>query len=249
MERLLLTEYLNMKSTQQLTPDSALNRLFDGNKRFASGLRSIDSLASSQRREQLARYGQNPFAIVLTCSDSRVPAETVFDSGLGDLFVIRVAGNIAAPSLIASIEFAALSFGSPLCVVMGHTQCGAIQGAVTGVMKKQNSLTGNLDILLKEIEPAAIQALGAMSHVSKDHEQVGSLDNVVSHAIELNVQRTMKQLLSSSPHLSELTANGNFKIVGAVYDISTGNVRLLDHGAKKRESTSVDNFRIQDSIL
>jgi carbonic anhydrase len=238
-----------MKSTQQLTPDSALNRLIDGNKRFASGLRSIDSLASSQRREQLARYGQNPYAIVLTCSDSRVPAETVFDSGLGDLFVIRVAGNIAAPSLVASIEFAALSFGSPLCVVMGHTQCGAIQGAVTGVMKKQNSLTGNLDILLKEIEPAAIQALGARSPVNKDHEQIGSLDNVVSHAIELNVQHTIKQLFASSPHLSELTAKGSFKIVGAVYDIATGSVRLLDHTTKKRESTSVDNFRVQDSIL
>ncbi len=215
-------------ATENLNPEKALKRLVEGNKRFASGLRSIESIASSQKREQLARLGQKPFAIVLTCSDSRVPAETVFDAGLGDLFVIRVAGNIAAPSLIASIEFAALSFGTPICVVMGHTKCGAIQGAVTGVMKKQSSLTPNLDILLKEIEPAAEQALRLQKVNDKDGDQAGSLNDIVDVAIKLNVQHTIDQLRKSSAHLRELEASGGFKIVGAVYDIADGEVRFID---------------------
>jgi len=225
-------------SSENLNPEKALKKLLDGNKRFAAGLRSIESIASSQKREHLARQGQKPFAIILTCSDSRVPAETVFDAGLGDLFVIRVAGNIAAPSLIASIEFAALSFGTPICVVMGHTKCGAIQGAVTGFMKKQSSLTPNLDILLKEIEPAAEQALMQQSSTKKGEDQSGSLAEIVDSAIELNVRHTMKQLLKASSHLSELQSAGNFKIVGAVYDIADGDVRVLDSMKGMKETVS-----------
>lgn len=212
---------------RQPTPEQALRRLIAGNKRFASGLRSIDVIASGQRREQLAREGQSPFAIVLTCSDSRVPAETVFDAGLGDLFVIRVAGNIVAPSLVASIEFAALSFGTPICVVMGHSRCGAIQGAVTGVMRKQNSLTGNLDILLKEIEPAAIGALASVNGAAPGSDATGSMDKIVEKAIELNVQHSIDQLKAASPHLRDLVTAGSLKIVGAVYDISEGTVAFL----------------------
>lgn len=222
-----------------LNPEKALKKLLDGNRRFAAGLRSIESIASSQKREHLARQGQKPFAIILTCSDSRVPAETVFDAGLGDLFVIRVAGNIAAPSLIASIEFAALSFGTPICVVMGHTKCGAIQGAVTGVMKKQSSLTPNLDILLKEIEPAAEQALMRQSSAKKGEDHAGSLSDVVDSAIELNVHHTIKQLLKASSHLQELQASGAFKIIGAVYDIADGEVKVLDHGKTMQEPHTV----------
>jgi carbonic anhydrase len=225
-------------ATENLNPEKALKRLVEGNKRFASGLRSIESIASSQKREQLARLGQKPFAIVLTCSDSRVPAETVFDAGLGDLFVIRVAGNIAAPSLIASIEFAALSFGTPICVVMGHTKCGAIQGAVTGVMKKQSSLTPNLDILLKEIEPAAEQALRLQKVNDKGGDQAGSLNDIVDVAIKLNVQHTIDQLRKSSAHLRELEASGGFKIVGAVYDIADGEVRFIDQANRSSKEAA-----------
>ena len=230
-------------TTENLNPEKALKKLIEGNKRFAAGLRSIESIASSQNREQLARHGQKPFAIILTCSDSRVPAETVFDAGLGDLFVIRVAGNIAAPSLIASIEFAALSFGTPICVVMGHTKCGAIQGAVTGVMKKQSSLTPNLDILLKEIEPAAEQALMQQASGKPGENHAGSISELVDSAIELNVQHTIKRLLESSSHLRDLQAAGNFKIVGAVYDITDGEVRFLDHAreSKGRHTESSQN--------
>lgn len=215
-------------TTDNLIPEKALEKLLDGNKRFASGLRSIESIASSQRREHLARQGQKPFAIILTCSDSRVPAETVFDAGLGDLFVIRVAGNIAAPSLLASIEFAALSFGTPICVVMGHTKCGAIQGAVSGLMKKQSSLTPNLDILLKEIEPAAEQALVSREVGNKEDDPDKASSEVVDSAIKLNVQHTITQLLKSSKHLRDLNGSGRFKIVAAVYDIESGEVVLLD---------------------
>lgn len=230
-------------TNENLNPDKALKRLLEGNKRFATGLRSIESIASSQKREQLARLGQKPFAIVLTCSDSRVPAETVFDAGLGDLFVIRVAGNIAAPSLIASIEFAALSFGTPICVVMGHTKCGAIQGAVTGVMKKQSSLTPNLDILLKEIEPAAEEALRIQKVGAKGEDHTGSLNDIVDTAITLNVQHTIDQLRKSSAHLRELEASGGFKIVGAVYDIADGEVRFIDQTNRSSKEAAIYNQR------
>jgi carbonic anhydrase len=140
--------------------------------------------------------------------------------------------------LIASIEFAALSFGTPICVVMGHTKCGAIQGAVTGFMKKQSSLTPNLDILLKEIEPAAEQALMQQSSTKKGEDQSGSLAEIVDSAIELNVRHTMKQLLKASSHLSELQKAGNFKIVGAVYDIADGDVRVLDSTKGMKEMVS-----------
>jgi len=230
-----------MNALDNMSPERALRRLIAGNKRFASGLRSIESIASSQRREQLARQGQKPFAIILTCSDSRVPAETVFDAGLGDLFVVRVAGNIAAPSLIASIEFAALSFGTPICVVMGHSQCGAIHGAVTGLMKKHSAMTPNLDILIKEIEPAAEKALKLQGSVVKSDDRVGSLNSIVDCAIEINVRHTISQFEKASSHLRDLQATGTFQIVGAVYDISEGCVKILDQtGALQHDLSAED---------
>jgi len=229
---------------QHLTPQQALQKLINGNKRFAKGLRSIDSLASCQRREQLAREGQKPFAIVLTCADSRVPAETIFDAGLGELFVVRVAGNIVAPSLVASIEFAALTFGTPICVVVGHTRCGAIQGAVSGIMRKQNSITGNLDILLKEIEPAASEALASQPKLKAGDDQSLSLQAIVDHAIAINVQHSMAKILQSSPHLTELSKAGKFQVVGAVYDIATG---VVDFGSLSDTTTS-NTQKIDTSI-
>lgn len=110
--------------------ENALTQLIEGNKRFTSGLRSVNSLATIERLPELAEKGQKPFAIILSCSDSRVPAEIVFDQGAGDLFMVRVAGNTVAPSLLASMEFAATNFGSPLIVVMGHTNCGAVNAAI-----------------------------------------------------------------------------------------------------------------------
>jgi carbonic anhydrase len=212
----------------QPSPAEALKRLKDGNQRFVSGLRSIDSLASSMKREQLARDGQTPFAIVLTCSDSRVPAEHVFDAGLGDLFVVRVAGNIVAPSLIASIEFAALSFGTPICVVMGHTKCGAINGAVNGAMKKQQSLTPSLEVLIEELQPAARDALGTVPASELSGGTAAGLEKVIANAIELNVEHSIRRLLESSEALRNLQKEGKFIVSGAVYDIATGKAQFLD---------------------
>ena len=212
-----------MKPTQP-TPAEALKRLKDGNQRFVSGLRSVDSIASSMKREDLARNGQTPFAIVLTCSDSRVPAEHVFDAGLGDLFVVRVAGNIVAPSLIASIEFAALSFGTPVCVVMGHSKCGAVQGAVKGALNQAQSLTPNLKILIDELQPAAREALATTTTTSTPDQ----LDKLVKAATEINVEHSIERLLSSSEALRKLQAEGKFQVVGAVYDIESGKVGFLD---------------------
>jgi carbonic anhydrase len=217
-----VTEEILVK-TLQPTPSEALKRLTEGNQRFVSGVRSVDSIASSMKREQLARNGQTPFAIVLTCSDSRVPAEHVFDAGLGDLFVVRVAGNIVAPSLIASIEFAALSFGTPVCVVMGHSKCGAIQGAVKGALKHQQSLTPNLKILIDELQPAAEQALSTSTTSTPDQ-----LEKLVKTATEINVEHSIDRLMSSSEALQTLQKEGKFQVVGAVYDIESGKVGFLD---------------------
>src|SRR5436853_5799952 len=120
----------------QVSPEDALGRLREGNRRFASGVRSLDAMLSHTRRVEFAT-SQNPFAIVLGCSDSRAPAEIVFDQGLGDLFVIRVAGNIVAPSQVGSVEFAAERFGTRLVVVMGHSGCGAIDPAIEAMLGGQ----------------------------------------------------------------------------------------------------------------
>src|SRR5688500_7768743 len=130
----------------------ALQRLQDGNRRFASSTRSADTPPAPARRAELPR-DQNPFAIVLGCSDSRVPAEIVFDQGLGDLFVIRVAGNIVAPSQVGSVEFAAARFGTPLVVVLGHTQCGAVL-ATLDEAKSRTSHSPNIRSIVDRIRPA-----------------------------------------------------------------------------------------------
>jgi len=113
------------------TAEETLKRLMEGNRRFVEGVRSIEPLSSHLRMNDLAKNGQKPFVIVLTCSDSRSPVEMIFDQGVGDVFVVRVAGNVVAPSLLASIEFAAVNFGSPLFLVMGLTQCGAVNATIS----------------------------------------------------------------------------------------------------------------------
>src|SRR5205085_8573651 len=137
----------------------ALERLRVGNRRFASGVRSSNILASETRRSELAA-GQEPFAIILGCSDSRVPAEIVFDQGLGDLFVIRVAGNIVASSQIGSVEFAAERFGTPLVVVLGHSQCGAIVATVDELTRTTGKPSRNLRSIVDRVRPSVEVLLG-----------------------------------------------------------------------------------------
>src|SRR6516165_4165099 len=131
----------------------ALDRLQEGNRRFVSGVRSIEVLANQTKRNELAA-GQAPFAIILGCSDSRVPAEIVFDQGLGDLFVIRVAGNIVASSQIGSVEFAAEKFGTPLVVVLGHSQCGAITATIEELTRPKGSQSRNLRSIVDRVRPS-----------------------------------------------------------------------------------------------
>lgn len=213
----------------------ALNNLKKGNERFANGLRSIRSLASVERAKELAENGQRPFAIILTCSDSRVPTETVFDQGLGDLFVIRVAGNIISPGVVASIEFAASQLETPLCVVMGHTKCGAIRAAVEGELKGLPAPTANLAHLLEFIRPAAKRAVETVRDAS------GNIEEVVRRATLENVDHVVTEAMARSPMVREKVDGGELMIVGAVYQLHTGRVEFSLPARLENELDTLSN--------
>jgi len=196
----------------------ALARLREGNQRFASNVRSIASLVSQERRADLAA-GQAPFAVILGCSDSRAPAEIVFDQGLGDLFVIRVAGNIVAPSQIGSVEFAVERFGIRLVVVMGHTHCGAI-GATLEVMETQGEpQSRNMLSIVDRIRPAIAPL---MDDGIKDR---ATLERRAGRA---NVRSAADHLRHGTAIIENLTMNNGLVVVGAIYDIETGVVDFFD---------------------
>lgn len=198
----------------------SLERLKAGNARFASGTMSVESLLSQKKMAELAKNGQKPFAIVLTCSDSRSPVEMVFDQGLGDLFVVRVAGNVVAPSLLASIEFAAANFGSSIILVMGHSQCGAVNATLQHVKKPDQVLpSANLEELVGRIRPAVVRSLSKNAGLS-DSEQVEKA------AVE-NVKRSMDLILEQSAIVRGLVEKGEISVAGAVLDISSGKVNFL----------------------
>lgn len=207
-----------MTDRENMNCSSALTLLLEGNRRFASGLRSIETIASTAYLKDLAENGQKPFAIVLTCSDSRVPAEMIFDRGLGDLFVIRVAGNIIAPSLLASIEFAATSFGTPLCVVMGHSGCGAVKAAIGAEMNGDHPGSPNLQKLVAKVKPAVRSVVRKNGGIAPQ--------NLLDLATIANVQRTAELIERESPIVRKLIDSGKFLIAGAVYDLHTGRVHF-----------------------
>ena len=173
----------------------ALERLHEGNRRFVSNVRRHDSLANEARRSEVAA-GQEPFAIILGCSDSRVPAEIVFDQGLGDLFVIRVAGNIVAPSQIGSVEFAAERYGTRLVVVLGHSQCGAILATIDELQRPTINQSRNLHSIVDRVRPAVEPLLRT--------EQQRNPDALVSAAVRANVRISAGQLRHGSAVLEEL---------------------------------------------
>lgn len=195
----------------------ALRRLRDGNERFRRGLRSIDALASSARREHLVA-GQAPFAIVLSCSDSRVPAEIVFDCGLGDLFIVRVAGNVVAPSLVGSVEFAAATFGTQLVVVMGHSRCGAITATLDTLERKGEPASTNIRDIVERIAPAVAECLHA--HPTRDAQ--------MKAAVRANVRASANHLRHGSRLLERLLGEGKLRVVGAEYALETGEVDFFD---------------------
>ena len=202
-----------------MSASDALDRLREGNRRFASGVRSIETIMSSTRLRDLVN-GQAPFAVVLGCSDSRVPVEMVFDHGLGDLFVIRVAGNIVAPSQIGSVEFAAEQFGTRLVVVLGHTQCGAIQATVEALGRNANAASGHVNSIVERIRPS-VQGLLA-TELARDPAALAR------HAVRANVRASANQLRHGSDVLERMIRKDGLLVVGAEYALETGVVTFFD---------------------
>ncbi len=199
---------------REVTAEQALKRLEEGNKRFVSGMRSIEAMNSIFQKKELVKNGQRPFAIVLTCSDSRVPAEILFDQGLGDLFVVRVAGNVVAPALLASIEFAASTFGTALCVVMGHSHCGAVKASLSHYQTKEKLPSQNLTDLVARIE-ASVDYCVKHNEATTESEMVKT---ITTHHVKRSAELVMKE----SPILQDLHKQGRFSIVSAEYDLETG---------------------------
>jgi carbonic anhydrase len=197
----------------------ALARLREGNGRFVRG-QPREVALSHARRAALATE-QRPFAIVLGCSDSRVPAEVVFDQGLGDLFVIRVAGNIVAPSQVGSVEFAAARFGTQLVVVLGHTQCGAILATLEEVRHATGHLP-NLMSIVDRIRPT-VETLLALQKAPDEAE-------LVRQAVRANVRASVDHLRHGSALLEALIREGRLSVVGAEYSLDTGRVEFLEPG-------------------
>lgn len=197
----------------------ALNRLRDGNRRFVSDTALSQAALSPERRQALID-GQSPFAIILGCSDSRVPAELVFDQGLGDLFVIRIAGNIVAPSQIGSVEFAAEQFGTSLVVVLGHSHCGAVSATVEEIIRPTGGASRNLHSIVQRIRPAVLPLME--TGLQHDHHAL------LHHAVRANVRASANQLRHGSQLLEQLITQGKLLVVGAEYSLETGEVEFFD---------------------
>jgi carbonic anhydrase len=197
----------------------SLERLREGNRRFVSDVRRPDTLTSQTRRLELAS-GQEPFAIILGCSDSRVPAEIVFDQGLGDLFVIRVAGNIVAPSQVGSVEFAAERFHTRLVVVLGHSQCGAILATLEELARPVEDQSRNLRSIVDWIRPS-VEALLAT-------EPGHDADALMQQAVRANIRASADHLRHGSEVLEQLIHNQGLVVVGAEYSLETGVVDFFD---------------------
>lgn len=202
-----------------LTAVEALERLKKGNQRFVEGQTQNQRLLTHQERAKMAET-QEPFAIVLGCSDSRVPAEMVFDQGLGDLFVIRVAGNIVAPSQVGSVEFAAESFNCPLVIVLGHTHCGAIDSTIEALRHPDQAPSVNLMSIVNRVRPSV--------EILMQTELKDDLKKLSVHAIRSNVFASVNQLRHGSAVLESLIAKGQLKVVGAEYSIENGEVTFFD---------------------
>jgi len=202
-----------------ISAPEALARLQEGNRRFAMEMRDPDPSSSRLRRIELTA-GQEPFAIILGCSDSRVPAEIVFDQGLGDLFVIRVAGNIVAPSQIGSVEFAAERFRTRLVVVLGHSMCGAILATLEELARPRESQSPNLWSIVDRVRPSVENLLE--TDLRHNH------DALVHSAVRANIRASVNQLRHGSSTLEQLIQNEGLLVVGAEYSLETGVVDFFD---------------------
>ena len=192
--------------------DESLQKMMDGNKRFVSDKLMNKASCDIKRKELTA--GQKPFAIVVTCSDSRVPPEIIFDQFLGDLFVIRVAGNVVDPIELGSIEYAAEHLNSPLLMILGHSKCGA----VTATVDAKGEPEGNIGAIVKKIQPAAEAA----------KKKGGTKEQIVETAIEENVKNVYMDVMTHSNIVNHLAQEGKLKIVGAIYMLDKGNVEMVE---------------------
>ena len=197
---------------------TALERLREGNQRFVAGQSRLTADALHARRANLAD-GQEPFAVILGCSDSRVPVEIVFDQGLGDLFVIRVAGNIVAPSLVGSVEFAAMFFRTRLVVVLGHTRCGAIAATLDDLQGK-GAGSRNLSSIVDRIRPSVMDLIEVEGQVSRDV--------LAERAVRANVRVSADHLRHGSDVLERLIRSDGLRVVGAEYNLDSGEVDFFD---------------------
>jgi carbonic anhydrase len=201
------------KTTSTVSADAALKMLQDGNARFVCGPAKRLNQGAAQRK-LTAEKGQQPFAVVLSCADSRVPVEVLFDRGIGDIFVVRDAGNIATITDIGSIEYAVDHLGSPLVVVLGHSKCGAVTAAVEG-----GEAPPNIKAIVNTIAPAVT--------VAKNANPDKSGDALVPAAIMANVWQALADIYKNSPMLREKAKDGKIKLVGAVYDLHSGKINWM----------------------
>jgi carbonic anhydrase len=198
-----------------VTADEALQKLLDGNKRYVESKMNACGESNGAAREKLSK-SQKPYAIILSCSDSRVPPEIIFDKGLGEIFVVRVAGNVPDPVVLGSIEYAAEHLGSLLVMVLGHERCGAVTAAVDAKGKPE----GNIGAIIKNISPAVKQA--KKEYQGKDKAEL------VETAINDNVKLVAANIVKQSPVMKKLVGEAKVKIVAAKYDLDDGNVTLME---------------------
>lgn len=204
---------LNKELQQQITPGMALNILKEGNKRFVNNLKVNRNLLQQVNE---TTDGQWPFAVILSCIDSRTSAELIFDQGLGDIFSVRIAGNIVNDDILGSMEFACKLAGSKFIVVLGHTKCGAVKGACDGAKM------GNLTTLLSKLEPAVNE------EDATTENRTSSNPRFVENVAEINVRRNVHEVLDRSTILRQMVEEGQIGIIGAMYDVSTGVVEFYD---------------------
>lgn len=202
-----------------ISAQDGLEKLMEGNRRFVADERSSESYSSQALRAELAA-GQAPFAVILGCSDSRVPVEIVFDQGLGDLFVIRVAGNIVAPSQVSSVEFAAERFGTRLVVVLGHTRCGAIEATLDALQAPPHQRSRDPHSIVDRVRPSVEALLGT----DLRHDR----DALVRHAVRANIRASANHLRHGSQVIEQLIQRNGLLVVGAEYSLETGMVDFFD---------------------
>jgi len=216
-----------MTKPKPIPAAKALKRLVDGNRRFAKNRRT-GLLAVRRDVRHLMLKSRGPFAIILSCSDSRAPAEILFDQGLGDLFVIRVAGNVVAPSLIGSVEFAAATTPARLVVVMGHTKCGAVQATYDAIVGKKPAFSENIHDIVERIRPHIHKLVSPSKGKAKQKRP-----ELLRDAMRANVLASADHLRHGSRFLEEMVRDKELMIVGAEYDIDTGIVDFFDLPATK----------------